>query len=184
MGLGFWFGLVCLVWVLVFWVKDSTRDDFLMFTPSPLEGFLFWDRVSLCSFWLARSALWRAGWTWTQKSSCLCLPSAGTVGVFTTLDLHLLIGSQILCFNSLFGWHFQHCFYFRSYFLELYLTLSFLSFLLFALFFFFLSLFISFCVWLFSLLVCPSTTYIPCACRGHLIPWNRQLWATMWVARN
>jgi hypothetical protein len=47
--------------------------------------FIFWfsrDRVSLCSQpWLSWNALCRPGWPRTQKSACLCLPSAGIKGV-------------------------------------------------------------------------------------------------------
>jgi hypothetical protein len=28
--------------------------------------------------WLSWNSLCRPGWPWTQKSTCLCLPSAGT----------------------------------------------------------------------------------------------------------
>jgi hypothetical protein len=41
----------------------------------------FWDRVSLYSPWLFWNSLCRPGWPWTQKSVCLCLPSAGIKGV-------------------------------------------------------------------------------------------------------
>jgi hypothetical protein len=41
----------------------------------------FQDRVSLYSPWLSWNSLCRPGWPRTQKSTCLCLPSARTKGV-------------------------------------------------------------------------------------------------------
>jgi hypothetical protein len=52
---------VCLFWVVLF--------------------FVFWDRVSLQKPWLSWNSLCRPGWPRTQKSVCLCLPSAGMKGV-------------------------------------------------------------------------------------------------------
>ena len=42
--------------------------------PSPQTGFL-------CSHWLSWNSLCIPGWPQTQKSACLCLPSAGIKGV-------------------------------------------------------------------------------------------------------
>jgi hypothetical protein len=73
---------------LVSFSSTSTSDDALDCLVdayeeqiSHLVGWLvlvFWDRVSLCS----------PGWPGTQKSTCLCLPSAGIKGVHHCLVWH------------------------------------------------------------------------------------------------
>jgi hypothetical protein len=43
--------------------------------------FVFFETGFLCVAWLSWNSLCRPGWPRTQKSACLCLPSAGIKGV-------------------------------------------------------------------------------------------------------
>ena len=77
------------------------------------------DRVSLCSPRLTWNSLCRPGWPWTQKSACLCLPSAGIKGVCHQRPaLSKILKDSLFCFvletgsyafqvdlkNSLYNW--------------------------------------------------------------------------------
>jgi hypothetical protein len=44
-------------------------------------SFGFFETGFLCVAWLTWNSLYRPGWLQTQKSTCLCLPSAGIKGV-------------------------------------------------------------------------------------------------------
>jgi hypothetical protein len=61
------------------WMESSNCQSFFFF----FFFLVFRDRVSLCSpgSWLSWNSLCRPGWPRTQKSTCLCLPSAGIKGV-------------------------------------------------------------------------------------------------------
>jgi hypothetical protein len=55
--------------------------------------------------WLSWNSLCRPGWPRTQKSACLCLPSAGIKGVrhHARLPHKFLIGSEFLTFFFFFS---------------------------------------------------------------------------------
>jgi hypothetical protein len=61
-------------------------------------------RVSLCSPGCPGNSLWRPGWPQTQKSACLCLPSAGIKGVCHHHPAWLLLLSP-KCMEQIHGLH-------------------------------------------------------------------------------
>ena len=63
----------------------SVSGSLLLFGLVDTVGFLFgfFETGFLSVYsWLSCNSLCRPGWPWTQKSTCLCLPSAGIKGVY------------------------------------------------------------------------------------------------------
>jgi hypothetical protein len=82
----FWGGGGCLFWFGLVW--------FLV---------LFFETGFLCVAWLSWNSFCRSGWPQTQKSACLCLPSAGIKGVRHHCPaFSYLLSKQGVCKYSVF----------------------------------------------------------------------------------
>ena len=75
------------------------------YTPHYCSFFFFWffEAGFLCIALAVMNSLCRPGWPRTQKSTCLCLPSAGIKGVrhharlVSPISRHIVIPGSLLC---------------------------------------------------------------------------------------
>jgi hypothetical protein len=82
---------------LAHWLISLRCSDRRSFFCCCFLFFVFWDRVSLCSPGCPGTHFVDQAGLWTQKSACLCLPSAGIKGVhhYTRLRRSFLNSSMV-----------------------------------------------------------------------------------------
>jgi hypothetical protein len=77
-------GMLWLFFFFFFFIRYFLYIHFLVFVFCfVLFSFWFWffETGILCIAWLSWNSLCRPGWPQSQKSACVCLPSAGIKGV-------------------------------------------------------------------------------------------------------